>query len=349
MKIKEHTNISNPFSVHGIYPYRGKISAIDAEHMLAELKPKKTLLDPFCGSGTILYEAMKTQSQVIGFDTNPVASWLSSGKIELTGAISIEEYLAEAKGIISKGSSSKKVSKMPADALKHFHSTTADEIMRAIGSFEKMSDYVRACFLGAVALAARGCNNYMWTSSTVGKDINPKRYINFNDKFLYKIKKHYYPLDFKGNVDIYRQDSRKLSDFIKPKSVDYVFTSPPYFDALDYTSYYAKIIYTILGFDRKIIRESLIQTTKSYKEDMRMVLNEVVKVTHDSSLIIFVVGDKKLAGEVINGGEYFSDLLHHKPSKIIERSYSGSSSQVFDKINKTQRKEQIVIWDRSEW
>ena len=50
-------SVSNPNSAHAIYPYRGKISAIDARQILSQLIPGSLLLDPFCGSGTILHEA----------------------------------------------------------------------------------------------------------------------------------------------------------------------------------------------------------------------------------------------------------------------------------------------------
>ena len=89
-------------------------------------------------------------------------------------------------------------------------------------------------FLGAIALTARGCNQYKWTSSTVGKDVKPKQYIDFYKKFLQKVKKHIYKNEKIGNGLIYQHDSRNLSEIIKKNSIDFVFTSPPYFDALDY-------------------------------------------------------------------------------------------------------------------
>lgn len=349
MEIEILNSVNNPASIHGIYPYRGKISAKDAQAIIAKLDKGKTLLDPFCGSGTILYEAARNNMNVIGFDTNPIAIWLSKGKMDMREAKSLDFYLDEIETLIVNAKQLKKPKEMPSDALRHFHKDTADEIMRVAEVVDKYSDYIKSCFFGAIALAARGCNHYKWTSNVVGKDIIPKRYIDFYSKLRLKVKKHYYPLGSSAKLDIYKQDSRKLSKYIKPKSVDYVFTSPPYFDALDYTAYYAKIIYSILGYDRAKIRSLLIQTTSTYKQDMKKVLDEILKVTHNESKIIFVVGDKKLKSGIINGGEFFSDLLHHEPTTVFERSYSGTSSQVFDKINKTNRKEQIVVWDRSHW
>ena len=37
-------------------------------------------------------------------------------------------------------------------------------------------------------------------------------------------------------------------------------------------------------------------------------LDEIEKVTTDDAVIIFVVGDKKLSGEVINGGDFFTRI-----------------------------------------
>lgn len=339
-------SVTNPNSIHGIYPYRGKISAIDAASIISQLKPG-LLLDPFCGSGTILYEANKAGIEAVGIDNNPLAYWITKGKL---GSLNTDKdkYINEAKKLISFSKKTRQIKCSPL-LEKAFHKETLIEIRSLISHFDEMSEYVKACFLGALALSARGCNQYKWTSSTVGKDIQPKQYINFYEKFINKVKKHTYNIQTEKESHVHLHDSRKLSTLVKEKSIDYVFTSPPYFDALDYTAYYAQIAYDLLGIERQEIKKELIQNTKTYEESMRKVLDELVKVTKDDALIIFVVGDKKLKDQVINGGEFFSNLLHHKPNTIIERSYTGSSSQIFDKLNKTTRKEQIVIWDKSTW
>ena len=349
IKIKELASVNNPGSIHGIYPYRGKISAIDAEMVVSQLNKSKTLLDPFCGSGTIVYEAAKHGLNAIGFDTNPLAIWLSEGKSNLAN-LDEQKIIDEADQII-KLSKRKKLKKSTELSKKTFHDDTANEIFSVAQYFRQMSPYVKAAFLGSIALTARGCNHYKWTSSTVGKDIQPKRYIDFFEKFKFKVKKHLYPIKRSKTqkISIFQNDSRELSNILKPKSIDYVFTSPPYFDGLDYTAYYGKIVYDILEVSRAEIKKNLIQTVKSYEQDMAKVLEEIVKVTKNDAMIIFVVGDKKVKDKVINGGDFFSKLLHHKPNEIIERRYTGSSSQIFDTLNKTDRKEQIIIWDKSTW
>lgn len=349
IKFSQLHDVNNPTSIHGIYPYRGKISSVEAKLICEQLPSNSTLLDPFCGSGTIIFEGICNHLNVYGADNNPLAISLCKGKLDSLKK-SVIEAEKEVGNIILKAKKTTDFNPMPDMALKHFHQETANEIMKTLKYFDYMSDYLKAAFFGTIALAARGCNHYKWTSSTVGKDINPKRYISFFEKFKEKVRKHHPKKTFdKINANVYLKDSRTLSDFIPSKSIDFVFTSPPYFDALDYTAYYGKIIYWILGMDRNEIRKGLIQVVQSYEDDMRQVLKEIIKITKDDAQIVFVVGDKKIGKDVINGGSFFSSLLHHKPNQIIERQYTGTSSQVFDKLNKTSRREQIVIWNKRSW
>ena len=103
-------------------------------------------------------------------------------------------------------------------------------------------------------------------------------------------------------------------------------------------------MYEIFGIDRVEVKKNLIQYVDTYEADMRAVIEELEKVTTENALIIFVVGDKKVKGGVINGGDFFRNI--REASYVEERSYSGSSSQVFDVLNRTKRKEQIVVWDK---
>lgn len=338
-------SVNNPNSMHGIYPYRGKISAIDAANIIGQLPKDGVILDPFCGSGTIVYEGQKHGLTAFGVDNNPLAVTLAKAKVHKE----VSDSLEECKHFIElsrKDMEAGRYDVMPDGPAKSFHEDSAKEIMCMKKYFEEMNDFLKGVFYGAIALTARGCNNYVWTSSTVGKNIEPKRYIDFFEKMESKIKKH--SKYFNGlelpEATVIHGDSRRLSDYLMPRSVDYVFTSPPYFDGLDYTAYYGKLIYDIFETDRIEIKKQLIQYVDTYEDDMRAVLEQLDIVTTEDALIIFVVGDKKVKGGVINGGEFFNKIK--EASYIEERSYSGSSSQVFDVLNKTARKEQIVVWDK---
>lgn len=341
-KIQELKSVNNPNSVHGIYPYRGKIAALDAAQILAQMPRGSVVLDPFCGSGTIVYEGLKYGHTTLGIDFNPIAVALTKGKIGIPASLSSVQD--ELSALIDRCHATPYDGEIPAYPKGLFHERSIDEIMRMSVFYDEMSDYLRACFLGAIALTARGCNDYKWTSSTVGKNIEPKRYIDFYAKLKSKVKKHHYPIA--NDSRVYYADTRTAAEFIPESSVDFVFSSPPYFDCLDYTAYYAKIVYDILGQDRMAIKSGLIQNFDSYAGSMKIVLENLYTILKPGGQVIFVVGDKKIHGKVLNGAEFFQAISPFDKCEVIERSYTGTSSQVFDKLNKTERKEQVVIWEK---
>lgn len=334
--------VSNPRSIHGIYPYRGKMSALDAAHVISQLPPTATLLDPFCGTGTIVYEAQARGMKAIGVDNNPLACVIAKGKTE---PIDVESTIARLSHAISEAQFQTNTPQMPTVSSKYFHPETADQIMRIKQVSADFNSYLLSAFYGAICVAARACNGWLWTSTSIGKINEPLRRIDFYSTLLRKAKKHIEFVSDGPPTKIYTYDTRLIHEVIEEESVDIVYTSPPYFDALDYTNYYSKIVLGILGIDRVSVRKGLIQRYSTYREDMKEALSAIDRVVHDESLIIFVVGDRKVRGNLIRGSEFFTEIAPWDNPYVVEREYTNTASGIWDKINKTQRKEQILVWD----
>lgn len=99
MLIKEYASVEKPLSVdfrkmvpglkadrytHFIHPYPAKLLVHIPYFFLANTllsKPGDTVLDPFCGSGTVLLEGKLLKREVIGADINPIARLISKVKI----------------------------------------------------------------------------------------------------------------------------------------------------------------------------------------------------------------------------------------------------------------------------
>jgi 16S rRNA G966 N2-methylase RsmD len=334
--------VSNPKSIHGIYPYRGKISALDAAQVISQLPSDAVLLDPFCGTGTIIYEAQAHGMRAIGVDNNPLACVIARGKTESIDKVSTLNDLLSA---ISEAQLQQDVPSMPVAASKYFHPDTANQIMRMVQVSTHFNSFLLSALYGAICVAARACNGWLWTSTSIGRITHPLRKVDFYSTLLRKARKH---IGFVNNdlpATIRTYDSRRIHEIIDENSIDIVYTSPPYFDALDYTGYYSKIVLEILATDRASIRAGLIQKYSTYRNDMRVALDAIDKVTHDKSLIIFVVGNRKVHGELIRGSEFFSEITPWSNPYVVEREYTNTASGLWDKINKTQRKEQILVWD----
>lgn len=67
--------------VHGFHAYPARAHPVTARRLIEELVPAGgTVLDPFCGSGTVLVEAMLAGRAAIGSDLNPIAVMLARAK-----------------------------------------------------------------------------------------------------------------------------------------------------------------------------------------------------------------------------------------------------------------------------
>ena len=67
--------------VHGFHAYPARAHPVTARRLVEQYCPEGgTVLDPFCGSGTILIEAMLAGRAAIGTDLNPLAVMLARAK-----------------------------------------------------------------------------------------------------------------------------------------------------------------------------------------------------------------------------------------------------------------------------
>jgi 16S rRNA G966 N2-methylase RsmD len=340
--LRSFEKVSNPKSIHGIYPYRGKMSAIDAAHVIGQLSSTGTLLDPFCGTGTIVYEAQARGMNAIGVDNNPVACEIARGKTE---PLDIDSTIYNLESSLEEAKRCKSHLSMPPEPSRYFHRKTAEQIMRMLAVSRSYSAYEKSVLYGSICVAARACNGWIWTSTSIGKLNPPLRQVDFYKIVMRKARKHIIYVRGQPNAAIHQYDTRRIYDIIPEKSIDIVYSSPPYFDALDYTGYYTKIVMEVLGMDRGAIRDGLIQRYSTYKDDMKLALKAIDRVIREDAIIIFVVGDRMVHRELIRGSEFFAEIAPWSEPYIVERSYTNTPSKMWDMINKTHRKEQVIVWD----
>lgn len=69
-------------SSRSIHPYFGKVDpALSLKAISTFSKPGGLVLDPFCGSGTVVHDALLMRRSAEGWDNSPLAALISTGKI----------------------------------------------------------------------------------------------------------------------------------------------------------------------------------------------------------------------------------------------------------------------------
>ncbi len=70
------------YLTHGFHPYPARMMPLIAKRIVEmyATKPDDVVLDPFCGSGTVLVEAVVHDRMALGFDINPLAIMIAKAK-----------------------------------------------------------------------------------------------------------------------------------------------------------------------------------------------------------------------------------------------------------------------------
>ncbi|WP_394826911.1 DNA methyltransferase [Pendulispora albinea] len=96
----EGTDDPSRLHVHGFHAYPARMHPITASRLVQKLVPPGgRVLDPFCGSGTVLVEARLLGREAAGTDLNPLAVKLARRKITPLGAGDAERILEAAKNV----------------------------------------------------------------------------------------------------------------------------------------------------------------------------------------------------------------------------------------------------------
>jgi hypothetical protein len=82
------------YATHGIHPYKGKFYPQLAKSLLnaSGIQCGATVLDPYCGSGTVPLECQLNGYQAFGIDMNPLAAKIARAK---TGVLLLDHQLIE--------------------------------------------------------------------------------------------------------------------------------------------------------------------------------------------------------------------------------------------------------------
>lgn len=86
--------------IHGFHTYPARMHPETARELVVGLsRPGAVVLDPFCGSGTVLIEARAAGRRALGTDINPLAIRLAKRKVESASDAELDATLGEAEAV----------------------------------------------------------------------------------------------------------------------------------------------------------------------------------------------------------------------------------------------------------
>jgi DNA modification methylase len=288
-----------------IFTWRGQFSPQLIENLLLTYCPRNaTILDPFSGSGTVLYEAACFGIQAFGCEVNP-AAWILSRTYELVNLKidARENLLNSAQNKLEKYFPQPNLFETFAPQeinLSDFHHALS-RMYSSIESFEKIIIDALIILLDIEKKSLTVDRIYctFFTLCQVIKD-----------------------LPYSSSSLVTSLCDARCLPFDK-ETVDFIVTSPPYINVFNYHQNYRRSAET-LGWDLLKIAKSEIGSNRAnrgnrfltvtqYCLDMALVLKEIQRVCKLSSRVIFVVGYES---SVLGVPFYNSEII----SQISKRS-----------------------------
>lgn len=247
-----------------VLPWRGQFSPQLVEYLLEQIDGS-VVLDPFCGSGTVLYESAAVGKDAVGIDVNPAATILAS--------------LSKFCGLSSK------------QRLGDF-STLSEDVLRAMGSSKSSAVGLDLC-----EMMPRSALNDCFLLHLFGdhKEVDRVKVERALRSFEQKLLGLPYS---RSRIEVATGDSRSTA--LPRSSIDAVVTSPPYINVFNYHQNYRPVVEALglsplsaaraeIGANRKH-RQNRFMTVIQYCIDMQAVFNELWAILRGGGIAIFVVG-----------------------------------------------------------
>ncbi len=280
------------------------------------VQSKQIVLDPFCGSGTTLLACKQLGIKTIGFDVLPISVFASKVK---TQDYDLEELRKE-KERISKirfeMPGPEKIDDFQVFMKRYFSKYAVEDIIfliRAVNGAreENVKDFFKLALVNTAMKIS-----YAWKDGAVLKvKRHPtppmrKMFKRVCENMIKDVKNHQTGT---GSVEVKQCDARTLD--LDDETVEFIITSPPYYNNIDYTKIYEIENWFVRNIiEKKPLVRSFVDGTESYFEDMKQVISEMYRVLRKNGKVALVVGN---GYDKINNKVIESDIILSQISEDI--------------------------------
>lgn len=242
-----HSVIGAEYTLHQLAPYIGKVKSSIANFLIENFTSKgEMILDPFCGAGTIPFEAWSLNRNIAANDLNAYAVLLTKAK--LFPPNSLIEVLTEIELLereVLCNTAVVDLNDVPEWVKAFFHEETLKETIAWTSILLKKEKwFLLSCIMGILHHQRPGFLSFP-SSHTVPylrikkypKEIYPElyEYRNVKERLVKKVKralKRSPSLDNNLTRLVFNEDASMLT--IPGRQFDAIITSPPYMRQLDY-------------------------------------------------------------------------------------------------------------------
>lgn len=332
--------------IHAIHPYPAKFIPQIPATLIELLDPDRQalILDPFCGSGTTLVEAIRLGRNVWGIDLHPLACLIS--RVKTTPLPHRLGMMATTIIQVAKSSLGAKAVKIPPiPRLDHWFKPEVQAALAAlVAEIEQEPDIAikEALQVALSSIIVRVSNQESDTRYAAIEKPVSARYVfeQFHhataglDETLSRFYGGELFKDFQpfGKATVLNRNILKVMPDELPDNIGLVITSPPYPNAYEYWLYHKYRMYW-LGMDPIAVREQEIGARAHYfktnhpdesdfEQQMGICFELLSKVMRPQAKACFLVGRSIIHGRTIDNVALLQRAAHpwgFEPIGVVER------------------------------
>ncbi len=331
--------------VHGFHSYPARLHPATARGLIEGLsKPGGVVLDPFCGSGTVLVEASLAGRQGIGVDANPLSVLLTQVKCTRAGNALRAALLKEADQIMAEAEERRKVKAPPhvryapterqwfdthvlleLDSLWHRLQTIADPHVR---------DPLALVFSSLMTKVSKkaGDSSPRSVSKRIASGYTIRHFGDRTRELVAQLQEYAELVGPKPpQCRVFEGDARRLVG-VKENSADLIVSSPPYPGVFDYLGHH-ELRLRWLGMKRNAFARNEIgarremaalgnDALEKWSDDFSRVLKAIRRTLKPGAAACLVMADS-----VVGERPVFADELVPKLSGQLGLKLAGIASQ----------------------
>ena len=290
-------------TLHQLSPYIGKLKSVIARDLVEQYTtPGQLVVDPFCGSGTVPFEAACLGRRVFASDASSYAITLTKAKLAPPAC--------EKKALRYVDGLARKIARLPDPDLRavplwvrrFFHPKTLAEVIKIATFLRSRSQYFYlASLLGILHHQRPGFLSY--PSSALVPYLRTKRFPPDQFPDMYSYRAVIPRLHAKVSRAFKRPPGCSPSPFVEgtrrafvqnvtlPPIIDCIITSPPYMNALDYVRD-NRLRLWLLGEPHSEVQERTNSTPQGFRTSITALASKIEDRTKKGAHCVFVVGEE---------------------------------------------------------
>ena len=320
--------------VHGFHAYPARMHPATAARLLRALSDDASaVLDPFCGSGTVLVEAMLAGRQAAGVDLNPLAVRLARVKTNPGIAAQRDALVATAREIAAfaderRARRAGATQRYPAEDVASFDPHVLlelDSLRSGIAQRRADESFVReALEMVLSSILVKVSRRTSDTSAVrsqrrIAAGFPARLFANKAAELARRLGELASLLPRPYSTPRIAVDDATRLRTVAASSIDVVVTSPPYAATYDYLVHHG-LRMRWLGLDQRALDKGEVGARRKYaridprvaretwSRELGRVLRELSRVCRKGARVVLLLGDSAVQGEALRADSVVADV-----------------------------------------